>query len=82
MVKNSTKSGQIVCDPFLGSGSTLSPASSSAGAAGIDLDPKYVDVAVARWERFTGRTAERGKAPDLVEAEARLAAMGLGKVTL
>ena len=27
--------------------------------AGIELDPVYVDVAVARWERFSGRTAER-----------------------
>jgi DNA modification methylase len=83
MVKNSSKSGQIICDPFLGSGSTLIACEQLGRRCyGIDLDPKYVDVAVRRWERFTGKTAERGKAPALEEAEAKLAAMGLGRVTL
>jgi DNA modification methylase len=83
MVKNSSKSGQVVCDPFLGSGSTLIACEQLGRRCyGIDLDPKYCDVAVRRWEAFTGRTAERAKASDLEEVEARLASMGLGKVTL
>lgn len=50
--------GQAVYDPFLGSGTTLI-AAETAGAAclGIELDARYVDVVIRRWQAFTGRNA-------------------------
>lgn len=49
---------EIILDPFLGSGTTL-VAAERAGrwCHGLELDPKYVDVCVRRWERLTGRQA-------------------------
>ena len=60
LVANSSAPGDIVLDPFLGSGSTLI-ASHQIGRRcfGIELDPSYVDVAVSRWESFTGQKATR-----------------------
>lgn len=50
--------GQGVLDPFLGSGTTVLAAEQTGRVAyGMDLDPKYVDVAVRRWQRKTGRQA-------------------------
>jgi DNA modification methylase len=49
--------------PFGGSGSTLI-AAERTGRLGslVELDPRYCDVIVARWERFSGRVAERADA--------------------
>jgi hypothetical protein len=50
--------GQIVLDPFLGSGSTLLAAERVGRICyGIEIDPLYVDVAVRRWQRQTGEQA-------------------------
>ncbi len=58
-ILNSSRIGQIVCDPFLGSGSTLIAAEKAGRRCyGLELDPKYADVVLARWEKFTGRQAE------------------------
>ena len=84
MLRNSTRTGEVVLDPFLGSGSTL-VACEELGrvCCGLELDPRYVDVVVKRWETFTRKKAERVAARDEVgAAEAKLAAMGLGKVVL
>ena len=60
MVRNSSKSGEIVLDGFLGSGSTLIACERLGRRCfGVELDPRYVDVAVRRWEAFTGRKAEK-----------------------
>jgi DNA modification methylase len=60
MVRNSSRTGEVVLDPFLGSGSTLVAAEQLGRRCyGLDLDPRYVDVAVRRWEAVTGKTAER-----------------------
>jgi DNA modification methylase len=60
MVRNSSRSGEIVLDAFLGSGSTLIACERLGRRCfGIELDPRYVDVAVKRWETFTGGKAER-----------------------
>ena len=50
--------GDSVLDAFLGSGSTLIAAEKTGRIGlGIELDPKYVDVAVRRWQRLTGQHA-------------------------
>jgi DNA modification methylase len=57
---NSTKPGGIVLDPFGGSGSTLIAAQQAGRACyTMELDPRYVDVIVARWEQLTGLKAEK-----------------------
>ena len=59
-VRNSSKTRDIVLDPFGGSGSTLI-ACEKSGRRGriIELDPKYVDVIVRRWQDWTGKVARR-----------------------
>lgn len=53
-----SKHGDIVLDPFLGSGTTLLAAEKIGRICyGIELDPVYVDTAIQRWEKFTGRSA-------------------------
>ena len=58
-IKNSSKPANIVLDLFGGSGSTLIASEKlNRHARLMELDPKYVDVIVKRWEDFTGDTAE------------------------
>lgn len=53
-----SRRGSIILDPFMGSGTTIIAAETVGRRAyGMELDPQYVDVAVRRWERFTGRDA-------------------------
>ena len=55
---NNTKGGDIVLDSFGGSGTTLIAAEKHGRYARImELDPKYCDVIVKRWEDFTGKKA-------------------------
>ena len=57
-IKNSSKAGDTVLDLFGGSGSTLVAAHSVERIAYcMELDPVYVDVAVTRWQNFTGKDA-------------------------
>jgi DNA modification methylase len=57
-ILNHTKPGELVYDPFLGSGTTLAAAELTGRVCcGIELDPKYVDVVVGRWEGLTGKKA-------------------------
>lgn len=58
LIKNNTKSGDIVLDIFGGSGTTII-ACEQNGRRGflMELDPKYCDVIVKRWEEFTGEKA-------------------------
>jgi DNA modification methylase len=63
-ITNSSQVGDRVLDLFLGSGSTLIAAERTGRVCcGLELDPWYCDVVVARWEQFTGRTATREGAP-------------------
>ncbi len=56
---NSSKQEDIVLDLFLGSGSTLIAAQKTGRICyGMELDPKYVDVIVKRWEDYTGEKAK------------------------
>jgi DNA modification methylase len=55
---NNSSPGQAVYEPFSGSGSTIIAAETTGRAAfAMELDPAYVDVAVQRWQAFTGKTA-------------------------
>jgi len=56
---NNTKGGDIVLDSFGGSGTTLLAAEKNGRVAYVmELDPKYCDVIVKRWEDFTGKKAQ------------------------
>ena len=65
-------------DPFLGSGSSLIAAESTRRVCyGIDIDPKYVDCAVVRWQQFSGKQAildGDGRTFEVVAEERRRAA--------
>ena len=55
-ILNNSSPGQVVYEPFLGSGTTLI-ASETTGRIchAIELNPAYVDVAIQRWQTFTGQ---------------------------
>jgi len=58
-IRNSSKSRDIVLDPFGGSGTTMIAAERAGRRARlIELDPKYVDVIVQRWQNETGGRAK------------------------
>ncbi|ARP98282.1 site-specific DNA-methyltransferase [Pseudorhodoplanes sinuspersici] len=55
---NNTEFGQAVYDPFLGSGTTLIAAETTGRVCyAMEIDPRYVDVVVRRWQAFVGRVA-------------------------
>jgi DNA modification methylase len=57
-IENNSSPGQAVYEPFNGSGSTLIAAEMTGRSClAIDIDPAYVDVAVLRWQAFTGEAA-------------------------
>lgn len=59
-IRNSSRPGNHILDPFGGSGTTLIAAEKSGRLARlIELDPKYVDVIVRRWQDWTGKEATR-----------------------
>ncbi len=59
-VENNSRPGDAVLDLFLGSGSTLIAAERTGRICyGLELDPHYCQVALARWEAFTGLKAEK-----------------------
>lgn len=70
---NNASPGQSVYEPFLGSGTTLIAAESTGRIClGIEIDPLYVDVAVRRWQAFTGQQAtlqSDGRTFEVVAAE-------------
>lgn len=60
MLRNSTKKNDLVFDPFGGSGSTLISCEKLGRTAYLcELEPKFCDVIVARWETATGKKAKR-----------------------
>jgi len=59
-LRNSSRPGNVVLDPFGGSGTTLIAAEKSGRIARlIELDPKYADVIVRRWQDWSGKQAIR-----------------------
>jgi site-specific DNA-methyltransferase (adenine-specific) len=60
MISNSTKMGDLIFDPFLGSGTTLIAAEQLGRKCyGMELSPQYCDVIVKRWQTLTGKQAVR-----------------------
>lgn len=58
-IENNSSVGQAVYEPFSGSGTTLIAAEMTGRAChAIELSPQYVDVAVRRWQHFTGQAAK------------------------
>jgi DNA modification methylase len=80
-MQNNSSPGQAVYDPFLGSGTTLIAAETTGRVCfGMELEPAFVDVAVRRWEAFTGQKAtllSDGRLFDVVAAERLDAPEGL-----
>ena len=70
---NHSAPGEPVYDPFLGSGTTLIAAETSGRSCfALEIDPLYVDVAIRRWQAFTGELATLladGRAFDAVVAQ-------------
>jgi DNA modification methylase len=59
-VLNNTSPGDLVYEPFLGSGTTLIAAETCGRRClAVELSPTYADVAIRRWQAFTGLTAVR-----------------------
>jgi DNA modification methylase len=57
-MRDCSRRGDIVLDPFMGAGTTIMAAERVGRRAyGLELDPLYVDAAVRRWQAFTGRDA-------------------------
>jgi len=57
-IENNSSAGQAVYDPFVGSGTTIIAAEMTGRAChAIEISPAYVDVAVLRWQAFTGQQA-------------------------
>jgi DNA modification methylase len=57
-IRDCSRRGEVIFDPFLGSGTTVLAAERVGRKGfGIELDPRYVDVAVRRWQSFTKRDA-------------------------
>jgi DNA modification methylase len=78
-ILNNSNAGQAVYEPFLGSGTTLIAAQSTDRVClGIELEAPFVDVAIRRWQAFTGEKAVR--LGDGAEFEA-VAAAGISRKT-
>ena len=57
-ILDATQRGDIVLDPFCGSGTTILGAERvGRSGVGIELDPLYVDLTISRWQRMTKQTA-------------------------
>lgn len=60
LIANSSQNNDIVLDNFGGSGTTLIACEQLGRKARlIEIDPHYCDVIIARWEKYTGKTAEK-----------------------
>jgi DNA modification methylase len=73
-ILDSTKRNDIVLDPYLGSGTTVLAAErTNRRCYGIELDPLYVDTAIERWQRMSGRKAHShlGETFDQIKARRR-----------
>jgi hypothetical protein len=79
-ILNNSNPGQSVYEPFLGSGTTLIAAEMTGRVClAVELEPRYADVSVRRWQAFTGKPAvleSTGQRFDEVAAERGASAVG------
>jgi DNA modification methylase len=72
-IENNSSPGQAVYEPFSGSGTTIIAGEMTGRCVhAIELNPAYVDVAVTRWQAFSGKQAiheASGKTFDELKAE-------------
>ena len=69
-ILDSTKRDDIVLDSYIGSGTTILAAERAGRRCfGIEIDPIYVDTAIKRWERMTGREAQNAKNQTFAQAK-------------
>jgi DNA modification methylase len=80
-ILNNSRRGEIIYDPFLGSGTTLVAAQDTDRVCfGLEIDPRYVDVILMRWQKLTGKAAvlaTEGRTFDQVSAERSAARVGV-----
>lgn len=70
-IRDVTRRGDLVLDPFGGSGATLLAAEKTGRQARlIEIDPLYVDVAIRRWQKLTGRRAVHAETGETFEDRA------------
>jgi DNA modification methylase len=70
-ILDSTRCNDIVLDPYLGSGTTILAAERTGRRGyGVELDPLYVDTAIARWERMTGAQARHSSGKIFADVKA------------
>jgi len=71
-IENNSSPGQAIYERFCGSGTTIIAAEMTGRSClAIELDPAYVDVAVKRWQAFTGKDAMLdGAGPSFAEVAA------------
>jgi DNA modification methylase len=59
-IENSSQPGQTVLDPFVGSGTaTIAAERTGRRCLAMEIDPRFAEVALRRWEAFTGKKAEK-----------------------
>lgn len=79
-ILNNSRCGEIIYDPFLGSGTTLVAAQDTDRVCfGLEIGPRYVDVILMRWQKLTGKAAvlaTDGRTFDQVSAERSGAPVG------
>ena len=81
-MRDCSKRNGLILDPFLGSGTTVIAAElTGRRAAGFELDPRYVDAIVRRWQQMTGEDAVLAATGETFERVADARASGLGEVT-
>lgn len=75
-ILNHTLLGEPVYEPFLGSGTTLAAAEMTERICyGMEIEPKYVDVVIKRWQQLTGKQAvleDDGRAFEEISDERKL----------
>jgi DNA modification methylase len=71
-IENNSSPGQVVYDPFIGSGSTMIAAEITGRCCyGMEIDPVYCDIIIQRWENFTGLKAEKETSNGKARAETK-----------
>jgi DNA modification methylase len=81
-IKDCSKRNGLTLDPFLGSGTTVIAAElAGRRAAGFELDPRYVDTIIRRWQQMTGGAAVLAATGQTFETVADTRATGLEEVT-